>query len=710
LGAPAAEAPPTKLAPPLPLQLTAAGIHDAELSTPAPKIWEIRTTGTAPFIFTAPLAAPAEPERNGVLSFEYVCVSGLDGFAVGFGPPWDESRRIRTAGLAPSEGWITFALDLGRHTNAWLPDGKTLRLDLGPAAGRVLQIRNAQLRPSTERERQLAGRREAQRDTEVQLDRELHTYLKRDFPCHVARVAVRSNAVEITGSRGPNPGALFLVESPLWQPVRAQNTFERAVELPASGTHFTLAVDRYVPVGQARYDRLFSRWGVARQTASGFELLSHLRYADEIPARWDLPDEQPRGKKGLGGFGVGRAPLSDLDDLGISSVTVNVCLNQFIRAQPSAGTLSHEFDGRIYPMNRHAVESLDKTLQAAAARNLIVLAIILVNKADGWDSPELGRVFQHPDCDPAGIYSMANVTSAEGIEHYAAVLDFLAQRYSQPAKPFGRIHHWIIHNEVDAGWEWTNCGEKPPLLFLDQYHKSMRTVYCVARKYNPHAQVLISLTHYWNWTCDTHFYHSRQLLEDLIRFSQAEGDFDWAIAQHPYPQSLFEPKSWLDKQVDNTFDTPLITFKNIEVLDAWVRQPRTFYLGRQQRDIHLSEQGPNSRDYSAQALAEQAAGMAYAWKKIAPLASIRGFQYHNWVDNRAEGGLRIGLRRFPDDAEDPLGRKPVWAVFAAAGTPKEDAAFAFAKPIIGLHDWQELWPPKAATNAAPTPQALNPPR
>ena len=692
----------------MPLQLTAAGIQDAALSVPAPKTWEIRTTGAAPFVLTMPLAAPAERERNGVLSFEYVCVSGLDGFAVGFGPPWDEARRVRTAGLAPSEGWIGFTLDLARHTNAWLPDGRTLRLDLGRTADRVLQIRNLQLRPITERERVLAGRREVQRDAEVRLDRELHDYLERDFPCRIGRVTVLSNTVAITGSRGTNSGALFLVELPLWQPLTAGINFARTVAWPVGGSNLTLSVDRFVAADGGSYDRLLSRWGLARRTETGFELLSHLRYADDIPARWDLPDEQPRGKKGIGGFGVGRAPLSDLDDLGISSVTVNVCLNQFVRAQPSASTLSHEFGGRTYHLNRHAVESLDKTLQAAAARNLVVLAILLVNKADAWDSPELGRVFQHPDCDPAGIYSMGNVTSAEGIEYYAMIVDFLAERYSQPAKPFGRIHHWIIHNEVDAGWEWTNCGEKPPLLFLDQYHKSMRTVYCVARKYNPHAQVLISLTHYWNWTCDPHFYHSRQLLDDLLRFSQAEGDFDWAIAQHPYPQSLFEPKCWLDKQVDSTFDTPLITFKNIEVLDAWVKQPRVLYLGRQQRAIHLSEQGPNSRDYSAQALAEQAAGMAYAWKKIAPLESIRGFQYHNWVDNRAEGGLRIGLRRFPDDAQDPLGRKPVWAVFAAAGTPKEDEAFAFAKPIIGLRDWSELWPPKSVTNSAPAPQPLSP--
>jgi DNA mismatch repair protein MutL len=83
------------------------------------------------------------------------------------------------------------------------------------------------------------------------------------------------------------------------------------------------------------------------------------------------------------------------------------------------------------------------------------------------------------------------------------------------------------------------------------------------------------------------------------------------------------------------------------------------------------------------------AGMALAWKKMAALSSIESWQYHNWIDNRREGGLRIGLRRFPDDAEEPLGRKPVWHVFRALDSAGEEAAIAFALPLIGLSSWAE---------------------
>ena len=108
------------------------------------------------------------------------------------------------------------------------------------------------------------------------------------------------------------------------------------------------------------------------------------------------------------------------------------------------------------------------------------------------------------------------------------------------------------------------------------------------------------------------------------------------------------------------------------------------------REIQLTEQGLNSRDYSEAALRDQAAGLAYAWKKIKPLKTITAFQYHLWADNRGEGGLRLGLRKFADDSQDPLGKKPSWAVYQSLGTDREDAAAAFAKPIIGIKDWSDI--------------------
>ena len=76
--------------------------------------------------------------------------------------------------------------------------------------------------------------------------------------------------------------------------------------------------------------------------------------------------------------------------------------------------------------------------------------------------------------------------------------------------------------------------------------------------------------------------------------------------------------------------------------------------------------------------------------KYKDLATIEVFDYHNWVDNRGEGGLRIGLRRFPEDKDEPLGKKPIWYVYQAIGTAKEAEATEFAKSIVGVKDWSEV--------------------
>ena len=128
----------------------------------------------------------------------------------------------------------------------------------------------------------------------------------------------------------------------------------------------------------------------------------------------------------------------------------------------------------------------------------------------------------------------------------------------------------------------------------------------------------------------------------------------------------------------------------MEVINAWVKRPEARYLGKYVRDVQFTEQAPNSPDYSEESLRDQAACMAYLWKKMEALDSVSMFHVHNWVDNRHEGGLRIGLRRFPDDEEDPHGKKSVWYVFQALDTDKEAEATEFAKAVIGIQDWSEV--------------------
>ncbi|MEQ9286835.1 MAG: DUF5722 domain-containing protein [Cyclobacteriaceae bacterium] len=653
-------------------------------------VYDITTSGQSPHVFTFPLKSPLGKNIT-TFSFDYFCPTGLDFVKLHFYPEVEGRAPKIVRDVGSTEGWVEFRIDIADKLQSWGKTGDYLRIDLGGAPGLNIQIRNIKVRQLTEREQEIQKQQAELKAREKILEANLVSYLSSDFGSQVLNVHVENDQLFVRG-KVVDEAEVYLAEISPYEHVTEKTAFEyiKPIELSSKKT-FEVSIDRFIKRYGFTQDRVLSKWAIVKKVGQQYQLTSHARYADTITPKYRYPFVKPTNKKGLGGYSAHRdAPQSDLDDLGITSATVNIWVNQFFRSGPSKENMPFEYLGKIYYINKASIEKYDATLRSTAKRNIEVSAILLVAKADKSPDKEIGRILQHPDCDPAGIYSMPNVTTPEGVQYYAAVLDFLASRYMRADKKYGRIHHWIIHNEVDAGWVWTNAGDKTALVFMDLYVKSMRMSHNIARKYNPNSKVFITLTHYWNWTSNPHFYHSKELLELLLQFSKKEGDFDWAIAHHPYPESLREPKTWLDKKVSFDFNTQLITFKNLEVLDAWVKQPEVLYKGKTKRIVYLSENGTNSRTYSQEHLHEQAAGMAYAWKKMEHLDGIDGFQYHNWQDNRREGGLRIGLRRFPDDEENPGGIKPVWEVYQAASTENEDRVFEQYKELIGIDDWDEI--------------------
>jgi hypothetical protein len=128
---------------------------------------------------------------------------------------------------------------------------------------------------------------------------------------------------------------------------------------------------------------------------------------------------------------------------------------------------------------------------------------------------------------------MPNLTTPEGVHAYRAALAFLAKRYA--GGPHGRITHWILHNEVDQAFAWSNMGEQPMDIVMDHYVRSMRLAYLSARQFNPSAKVFISLTHHWTAPEGKSLQHCRpkEMLDRLADYSRLEGDFEWGVAYHP---------------------------------------------------------------------------------------------------------------------------------------------------------------------------------
>jgi len=514
----------------------------------------------------------------------------------------------------------------------------------------------------------------------------LENYLGHDFAGKITRVVVGRDSIRIEGKLPPESDGLYLADIPMDLPHDNPKGWETWVAVKPEQGSFALDVPRKRQREGLDYDRLTSRWQLVKKSPAGIKPQSHAHYADEVASRSpELPPAKPKGKKGLGGWNAGRIP-GELEELGISSVTVNVMIHSLVSLEPQAGTVPFTWQGRTYHARENELAALDATFQEAQKHGVMVSAILLVANPAKDPNPVV-KLLGHPDATPDGIFAMPNVTSPDGLALYGAILNLMAERWSRPDGKHGRVHHWIMHNEVDAGRVWTNAGTKSAPDYMDLYQRSLRLMDLIARQYDPNSRAFVSLTHHWAEKGEAGWYGSKRLLELLAKFTRAEGDFPWALAYHPYPQDLTNPRAWEDDQATFSFATAKITPKNLEVLDAWMKQPAMLYRGKA-RPVHCSENGFNSKDYSEKELTDQAAGMALAWMKVQALSSIEAWQYHNWIDNRHEGGLRIGLRKFPDEPGDPLGKKPIWHLYRALGTPGEDGACAPYLPVTGLDSWE----------------------
>ena len=668
------------------LTLEPSSAHQAKVEVLSDGEYVITATGSEPSV-DVKLHGQIDAEQVCVLAFSYFADHADDHVHVLFGTSRQGAHALPAQGLSHSEAFSLYSTDLTQSPD-WKGSIGFFQIMFDAAPGQVIRLKDIVLRPPTEKERAHSSQIAEQRAEDLRLRTDLTTYLAKRYAQQVTAVYVSKTTVTIEGQTDTDDGQFYLAEIPIFENITELRRFDYVTRISPRDHRFRIELTRFRTLPDGRCDRLLSKWAVVHKSASGYELESHARYADEVETQWNTPDVQPRCKKGLGGVSADR-PLEDLDQLGVCSITININLG-FVHSTAKPGDIPFSFNGHKYFADSGTIDGYDRVAEYAAQRHIVSSAIILIPQARNFSDQTIGTVMADPEADPAGVYAMPNVISSEGVQLYAAALNFLAERYSRPDGKFGRIDGWIMHNEVDAGWVWTNAGDKSELTFMDLYNRSMRTMYLIARQYNPHAKVFISLTHFWNWTEDSHFYLPRQMLADLLDYSHTEGDYEWGIAYHPYPESLFQPRTWEDRKVSFSLDTPLITFKNIEVLNAWAEQPTTLYRSIKRRSIYLSEQGFNSPDYSEKSLAEQAAALAYAWKKIEPLDAIEAMQYHNWIDSRSEGGLRIGLRKFPDEPGDPMGKKPIWKLYQKLETPAENEACAFALPMVGLKAWNDV--------------------
>ncbi|MEE1199812.1 MAG: DUF5722 domain-containing protein [Christensenellales bacterium] len=436
------------------------------------------------------------------------------------------------------------------------------------------------------------------------------------------------------------------------------------------------------------HDRLYSAFRLGRGSSERSVVHYVTDIAQEVVGN-NTPYPQPKTIKALYGTS------EDIQSLGLHQTPCNINLPTLMTLNPSADDIAFPHDGKTYYFLRGAVEALDNTLRNAARQGVLVTMILLNSPRLFGSTGEqaLLNTCTHPCFDwnsEEAFISAFNMRTSEGQGLYRAFVEFLAERYTRPDGKYGRVAGAIISNEVNSQYIWGNAGEMDVADYAAEYALALRLAWLCGRKHCAHFRVYLSLDQHWchdvhNPLYPLRYYPGRTLIEHLASHIQETGDFPWCVAYHPYPEDLRWPDFWHDRAPDFTFSTPKITFKNIEVLEAYLSQPHMRYRSMPRRII-FSEQGFNTQDGPLQSLTERMgeAGYVLAYLKARKMDTVDMMMHHAYVDNPREFGLNLGIRRYDPEAPHHAGeKKPIYDAIRDMETSEEPRRIKKARAFIG---------------------------
>jgi hypothetical protein len=487
--------------------------------------------------------------------------------------------------------------------------------------------------------------------------------------------------------------------------------FELCEELQSGNTRIIIREYNPMRIGEYIYEEIAvpiennkARISISRfcnqrdRSLSWFELenngniLEGDRYVTDFTdtAQWSYIYPQPDTIKALAAEG------EDLKELGIKQSLVNINLPALMTLNTEKAVIPFESEGRIYYFNKDRVSKLDEFMQNTYRYGICVTAILLnaPKLFDSGNEEALLKQVIHPAYDWASkstYISAFPMTTPEGQGFYKAFVSFLVQRYAREDAKYGRMCGMIISNEINSQYIWGNAGEMEVSNYTREYTTALRLAWLCTHKYYKNFRVYVSLDHFWNLTFDPRYpkryYKGRDVIDYINRYSKEEGDFDWNVAYHPYPENLMYPDFYNDRSASFDFSTQRITFKNIEMLPAYL-SGKEYLCRNHPRRIILSEQGFNSKGdtYSEK---QGAAAYCLAYQKAKRIPTIDLMTHHAYLDNPYEFGLNLGIRKRNADGT-PGEAKLIYYMMKDMDTEKEQERIDWARSFIGEELYDSL--------------------
>lgn len=495
-----------------------------------------------------------------------------------------------------------------------------------------------------------------------------------------------ASAGELNEEETPDDGYYYLFELQPYETGIGSRTDYIAWTNKGSALSFTL------PFSQDVSDpMLYSRFVVALKIGNTYQAISSPIYVtnpgDVAAYREEYPEAM--SKKGLL---IELDMLGDAMDLGVKHTTINIPYHHII-----GGNLKYKYNGKTYNFNEELIASYDKMISSFSAKGIIVTAILL----NGWNDA-------YPELHEAGaaktssaFYYGFNVSTEQGYETTRALLSFMSERYSGAVDEYGRVSNWIIGNEINNNKNWNYVGPMDLESYTKLYEKTFRVAYTAIKSHSKNARVFFSTDYEWKKENTTLQYAAKDFIDLFNAGISSEGNIEWGLAYHPYPYPMTEPEFWDDDQtglINNTFESPVINFKNLSVLTDYFQKPELLTAGGEVRHIILSEEGFTSDSITRGKVYDiQAAAFAYAYYLVDNNPYIDAFILNRQVDSIAEVDTSCAFGLWTVDTTRPdkviaVMPKNIHSVFKYIDTNKSLKYTEFAKSIIGISSWSEVIP------------------
>ncbi len=374
-------------------------------------------------------------------------------------------------------------------------------------------------------------------------------------------------------------------------------------------------------------------------------------FADFAPHTQEYPIFT--SKKGL------QVQLStDAQLLGVKHTVVNAFLNELITDTDDEDIVSFVYGGKPYYLRESALSALDYRIRTLTEGGIHVYLNVLL----AFDSSAPSDLYYPNAKGNTSTLFAPNVSTEDGIYRYAAVMNYLAARYSNPDGAHGFCGSYIIGYEVNQAASRHNTGTDDFSEFVAEYATLLRTANTAVRSAYQHARLYVSLSNRWEVPSDQSqfsVYGGKDLLTSLADLCP---DIPFGVSINPYPSSLSMTDYWNDEKAVNAPDTAYLTMKNLSVLTDFLATEPLLFEGNPRRVV-VGEFGVSGKPEETEDL--QAAAYLYAYYTVLHNDAVEALIWHRHVDHAGEMDLYYGLYASSEFLLEPTVTKKIYSVFAA---------------------------------------------